>query len=588
MKVRSILLLLVLAFVTPTGWAHDEEAEKEPPPAPPTDHPPTPTPELPDRTPGTGGKFGDSATSPDALRMDSWTAWWSLNRHRFLDFAGRRAKHYMGERSGASPHFFGEAGRGNVTKEEARKAREPLVRALLKAAEDPDVHVSTSAIVALGKASEKEALPVLLKLAGRETADKSVRESALLAIGLVATGGREERAFLEAVLRDGKRNTSERAYAVLGLGYLGDVGAVPGLMALARARQSRRDIPALALLSLGLMGDEIVVPDLARLLANGPEGRERDDALRACVAAALAKLGSRAAIPSLHRALADKDKDVRRQAVLSLGALAGPSDAETVKVLLQMFVSERDSVTRGYLALALGEIGDPKAADALLHLYRKGDAIEVPYAAIGLGLLARKLDDATARETILALLRTEIEKRKRPDLRAALATALGLGRDESAAPQLRKVLGEKGPNSMRSRAAVALGMVNARLSLPDLRRALEEKGDHFFRREVALAIGLIGDRQAGDILTKLIREGSSEYVRGSAALALGYVVSVNGAIPLVEILSQDGAADTTRSLAAVALGVVLEEREVPVLTRLGTHLNPHLPVDVLQEALRIY
>ena len=46
--------------------------------------------------------------------------------------------------------------------------------------------------------------------------------------------------------------------------------------------------------------------------------------------------------------------------------------------------------------------------------------------------------------------------------------------------------------------------------------------------------------------------------------------------------------DTTRTFAAIGLGVVIESRESPVLSRLSQYLNPHLPVDVLRQAVRIF
>jgi HEAT repeat protein len=516
----------------------------------------------------------------------TWEAWWHLNRHRFLDYVERRRRHRNAERSGPGSHFYGVPGKGNrrdAHDQKARESRDAILDALLVAARNPDARIAASALIAVGRSGEARAAPVLHHLSKHERGYLAVREAALLALGMLGTGGDGVRMALEAVVRDGRRSASERARAALGLGLFGHVGAVPRLMAMTRVKEARVDVAAMSLLGLGLLGDEIVVPDLAA----GLSGRFEDASLRACAAAALAKLGSRAALPALLRALGDRDREVRRQVVLSLGAIARPDDDAVVRRLLILTSSERDSVVRGYAAVSLGEMGVPEAAAALIKTYHKGDLVEASHAALGLGLLASRAE-ASLRERILPTLRTALSKRKNPEVRAALLIALGLARDQAAVPHIRKVLGGKGTKRLRSHAAVALGLLEAEEAVPDLRDALEEKGDHVFQREVALGLGLIGDRAAADSLVAVLRGDSSDYVRGSAALALGYLVPPERATPLVEALADEKAPDTTRILAAIALGLVLEDRDVPVLSRLEGHLNPGIRVAVLRQVLQVH
>ena len=53
------------------------------------------------------------------------------------------------------------------------------------------------------------------------------------------------------------------------------------------------------------------------------------------------------------------------------------------------------------------------------------------------------------------------------------------------------------------------------------------------------------------------------------------------------ILADPKVSDATRTLAAIALGRVVEKASVPTLSRLGDHLNPALPEGSVRRVLRI-
>jgi HEAT repeat protein len=88
-----------------------------------------------------------------------------------------------------------------------------------------------------------------------------------------------------------------------------------------------------------------------------------------------------------------------------------------------------------------------------------------------------------------------------------------------------------------------------------------------------------------DILTKVVREGTTEYVRGSAATALGRLASPKAAEALRELLEDEKAPDTTRAFVAVALGLVLDRQPVPILSRIGDHLNQRMTTEAVAEVL---
>ncbi len=555
------------------GAAPGPVSQPERPPAPATPARPT-TPQ--------GRPVGTPAAGPG---ISHWVYWWNLNRERILSLRSLQAARLRASTTESSPHFLGEGGDRNVRASESAEARRAIISALLTAAEDDNPDVATGAILALGKAGDPAAIPLLTKLVDQKTADRTVPESAALALGMIGVPEHGVRAFLTAVARDEKRPWRTRAFATLGLGFHDDAGAIPSLMSLWRRKAPHNEIAASALLAIGLIGDEILVPDLAEALSGHPGRRERDDQLRAHTAAALGMIRSRAALPALMRSLGDPEKQVRRQATLSIATMAGPEDETVIKLLLYVLGKDRDSQTRAFAAVALGEIGSPKAADSLLYAYRKGDGVVVPYAALGLALLARNSEADGVSERIVPFLRAQFMERKNVDLRGALALSLGIAGDRQAIEPLTRILQASGAPTLRGHVAVGLGLLGATEAAPALRKALTERSDPAIKREIALALGLLGDREATAVLIDLVRSGRTEYVRGSAATAVGRLVSTTSALQLVEVLRDSGNSNTTRAFVAVALGLALDRHEVPLLSRVGEHYNYRMVVASVTELL---
>jgi HEAT repeat protein len=550
-----------------------------PPPLPPIDRASPPSGAGPEGIPPTPRRKPSSGPG-----LSHWTYWWNLNREPLLDLRGLGRKRLAAQTDEAGPHFLGRRTGGKGTDPAVDAARVKIVETLRQAARDRSEDVATGAIIALGKAGDADSAALLMELAKSRKAHGTVNESAALALGMIGDGSEEVRAFLAALAADDRAADRTRAFALLGLGYLGNPGAVPTLIFRSRARESRKDVPAAALLGLGLLGDEIVVPDLSRLLSGRPSARERDDVLRAHCAAALGMIRSRSALPAVVRALGDRDKEVRRQAALSLGALAKPEDAGAVKALLRLLGNDRDAQTRAFAAVSLGEIGATIAADSLLNAYRKGDSTVVPYAALGLAFLAR---NGGMTEKIAPVLRGQLGSRGSNDLRGALAIALGILGDRPSVKPLIRVLEKRGDPALRAHVAIALGLIGSDEARPALRAAVAERSSPDLQREAAIALGLLGDREAADILETLVRSGRTEYVRGSAALALGRLATPQKASALREYLADDGNPATTRAFVAVALGLVLDRADVPMLSRVGEHFNHRMATEAEIEVLTL-
>ena len=146
---------------------------------------------------------------------------------------------------------------------------------------------------------------------------------------------------------------------------------------------------------------------------------------------------------------------------------------------------------------------------------------------------------------------------------------------------------DQGDVWLRGRCATALGLIGGDAARKPLRRALEEHGDHRIQFDAAYALGLLADEEGARILIGNLEQEASEYTRGAAALALGFLVTPEKADVLVEILADIRISDATRTMAAIALGRVIEKSAVPTLSRLGDHLDPGLPEGAVRRMLRI-
>ena len=116
------------------------------------------------------------------------------------------------------------------------------------------------------------------------------------------------------------------------------------------------DHRGLAADGLGEVGSEAAVEPLLRLLAAS------DPHVRVSACRALGKVGSEEALPRLRDlALEDEDPMARMWAI---GALADIGDPKGVELILPMLLDPSWRV-RYTAAMALGELGDPRAAEPL-------------------------------------------------------------------------------------------------------------------------------------------------------------------------------------------------------------------------------
>jgi HEAT repeat protein len=145
---------------------------------------------------------------------------------------------------------------------------------------------------------------------------------------------------------------------------------------------------------------------------------EENEKKRTGVLDALGRLGDKSApvVLQVRLMLSDRHPDVRKQAALAVAALAAATTADELIEILQ----KRQMEFVDGVALALGEVGDPKAVGPLTTLLTLSTDREARWAAAtALGQLRTK-DKAAIEGLLAAVLDT-----RDPMLRASAAKALG-------------------------------------------------------------------------------------------------------------------------------------------------------------------
>lgn len=502
------------------------------------------------------------------------------------------------------------------------------------------------AVYALGKISDPAMVHPLVEVLGSEEIGW------LAARALVNVGQPAVAPLLESLFSD---NSTARLYATYTLGEIGDPRAARGLLRLLQDPDPLvLDTAAEALIGIG---ERSVLPGVTQLLSSSrPRVRRRaldvigglgdpshaetvtsmiGDPDREVVKSAIAALGNVQAVTSCQLATrllslpGDDLQDSLRVAFLSMGepaipCLTGVLDtargepltraiyllgklkaAGTVDALIGRLHDPNPAVRR-FAAIALTEIGDPRAEEQLVALIRDPDPALRTYAAVGLmslggrmsiQLLLASLNDPETRWLAVRIL-DKIGSRDVESLIAALKDERtswyaeeALARlDGAVLPQLEGHL--RGPDPVISESvARVMGEVGDRRAVAPLLEAIQTAGDtgrssaaaliriadpaavepliellgsqgEQVRLYAAYALGGIRDRRAVPALTRTLADPSSS-VRGIAAHALGQIGSRDATEALVKAL--EDASSHVRATAAYALARIGDRAAVPKL-----------------------
>jgi HEAT repeat protein len=230
------------------------------------------------------------------------------------------------------------------------------------------------------------------------------------------------------------------------------------------------------------------------------------------------------------------------RAIYLLGKLKAD---EAVEAIIQR-LHDPDPAVRRFAAIALTEIGDPRAEEHLIALLRAKDPALRTYAAFGLmgtggrisiRLLIASLNDPEMQWLAVRIL-DKIGSRDIDSLIAAL-------KDERTAWYAQDAL-------------VKIG----RAGMPQLEEHLKEE-DPAIREGVARVMGEVKDRRAVAPLLEAIQSAGDTGV--NSATALIQIADPASVEPLIELLASQ--VEQVRLYAAYALGGLKDRRAVPALTR---------------------
>jgi HEAT repeat protein len=509
----------------------------------------------------------------------------------------------------------------------------PLVEFL----NDEDADLRMQAALALGEQRDERAAPALL--AALEDADLNVRYHAIEALGKLRAAGAadalagiaETRDFflafpaLDALARIGDARVASRLVPLLGdellreaaadaLGRLGDEETIAPLAALLNRPGAPTAAVARALAALHdrhekLYGEGAYIAELSRAAVKATGAQNLLDALndsgpeelrplalvvgwlegvaveraltrllghadaRGEVVEALVRHGSRVT-ELLVEQLGSEDLEIRKAAVLALGRIG---DARAAPALIE--VLDEDPELMIPAADALAKIGDQRAFEALLAHVGDPNA-GVRQSVVGAlnslgsplmpGRVLPLLDDPDPNvresavkiagyfgypecvEPLLELCRDRDER-----VRRAAVEHLPFLEDERATPVLVGALRRETPK-VRAAAAGALALAEGPEVSASLIEALGDE-DSWVRYFAARSLGRLQVAESADALAGLARDDRANHVRIAAVEALGSIGGERATAAITPLLDSDDP-DLAR-VAAATLGKLRGERQ---------------------------
>jgi HEAT repeat protein len=238
------------------------------------------------------------------------------------------------------------------------------VRPLIEILSDPSPEFRLQAVRSLGSIADGAAAPALVKALG--DSDLEVREGAAEALG--SSGRASDVAALTPLLKDSNRLV--RMAAISSIGHLGTADSLPLLQE--QLKDKDTSYKRVVVKAIGsLKGANI---DASLMLWLG----DKDAYLRGFSAEALAeRRANRDLEPALIKLLGDPNLGVRIRAIETLGVWKSKA---AVPSLLKALRADEPTL-RWKSAQALGQIGDPSAKDALTYVADNDTEVEIKQAA---------------------------------------------------------------------------------------------------------------------------------------------------------------------------------------------------------------
>ena len=593
-----------------------------------------------------GGRAGQTGQRGVEVGDDltQWQFWWEFNKDPFIRL--KDAVQQGGAQTGSDDFYLGGT-RRKEAKDSLKPTEEQIMGEILPALKKAidstkQRDINSSCMVAMAKVGKDHSEFKLIDVftPRLKESDQELRETAALAIGIAAIADGTELETLVGLALDNEKgkslsggsvNNRTRAFATYGIGLL--VNGKNNLKlksdAFAALKKlvdddgmSNRDVKVAALNAIGLLNIDASSDEAKALLGQALETLEAyymkklgpgEQLIQAHVPTAIAKLiGKQHEKASYYKQLFADDllekgkvkrssNDIARSCVLALGQLAlpydhkedkGNPDNEYSKILLESYQKHKDLQTRFFSVLALGQIGGEQNRAALLKAFDSaGKSQEKPWVAMGLGVYSffeyetQKAAGAIELEReIGATLLRAFKSDKDPNLRGALAVAMGLNQTtEAADAMVSMLLSSVAQEELAGYLCIGLALMNHTRAVPDIKSVVDQAARRTkLLQQAAVALGKLGDKSVADQLQKLMTDGEPNLAKLSAiASALGFIGDSRTIAPLRRMLFDEQLGDLSRAFAAVALGGVADKEPLPWNSKIGVNNNYRASVETL-------
>jgi HEAT repeat protein len=216
------------------------------------------------------------------------------------------------------------------------------------------------------------------------------------------------------------------------------------------------------------------------------------------------------ALEPLIKALEDKDRFVRRYAVVELGKIGYCAVEPLIKAL-----GDKDRFVRRDAAYALGNIGDKRAVEPLIKALED----EEEYVRSSITIALGKMDDKRAVGPLIKFLDDK------DGYVRGVAYALGNIGDKRAVEPLIKAL-ENENQAGRADAIYALRKIGDKRAVKPLIKVLEDEIE-YISRDAIYALGKIGDKRAVEPLIKFLDDKDGNVRYNATLVALLKITKAN-------------------------------------------------------------
>lgn len=487
---------------------------------------------------------------------ESWFSWWICNQSQFL-----KPNRLMNHAALATGNYSDDLSSEQLAQDERQK----LLPVLLAGIQSPDAVLRAACSISVGRLGGKESLSVL-RVAAADS-NLLVRRAALLGLGLSSAQeavplllhqlkdskslGDEERSLVLTALGVGRRSgMNERIDSVIASLYadLGD------------NEKKELSYPRLAYEWIGSAN-----PDY--LLASEISRNEKENSIsRARAVENLAGSTDPTLLSVLIHHLGSAKVDLRRSAAMALGKFQSPMALASMQTAYEM---EKDTLTRGFLAMAIGQQGGVEAKAFLLNVLKKENSNLRPWIVLSLGSMARKVHDPEIQKELLLAYREE----RNQENRGAVLLALGLSRAVEAYPLLKESLLESSSGITRSLAGFGLSLLGDEPSHELLKTAIPKDKCLPTRAMLAQALAFFGNPGDSALLITTVTEMNAPAAQADAVKALAFHGSMDSVQELTRIFRDEKHSAFMRAAAADALGLVLSPFENYPLAKLYQQSN---------------